>query len=136
MIAVKRLVLDLDSRYDLILGMAGLERREPWINWRSKTLDATSPVPKKASKSHEPTSARKQKRFWREKRTESVSVLDIGMSELVDSDDVQNISREPRSLTFCGTAHIPSSNTHCDNESLMSKAKSQVIMSEAAWSGT
>ena len=31
------LVLDLDSRYDLILGMAWLERHEPWIDWRSKT---------------------------------------------------------------------------------------------------
>ena len=28
------LVLDLDSRYDLILGMAWLERHEPWIDWR------------------------------------------------------------------------------------------------------
>ena len=35
------LVLDLDSRYDLILGMAWLERHEPWIDWRSKTLGAT-----------------------------------------------------------------------------------------------
>ena len=26
------LVLDLDSRYDLILGMAWLERHEPWID--------------------------------------------------------------------------------------------------------
>ena len=35
------LVLDLDSRYGLILGMAWLERHEPWIDWRSKTLGAT-----------------------------------------------------------------------------------------------
>ena len=26
------LVLDLDSKYDLILGMVWLERHEPWIN--------------------------------------------------------------------------------------------------------
>ena len=38
------------------------------------------------------------------------------MSELVDSDDVKNISREPRSLTVCGTAHIPSSDIRCDND--------------------
>ena len=35
------LVLSLDTRYDLILGMAWLERHEPWIDWRSKTLGAT-----------------------------------------------------------------------------------------------
>ena len=28
-------VLDLDSRYDLILGMAWLEHHQPWIDWRS-----------------------------------------------------------------------------------------------------
>jgi hypothetical protein len=32
------LVIDLDSRYDLILGMVWLERHEPWIDWRSKPL--------------------------------------------------------------------------------------------------
>ena len=37
------LVLDLDSRYDLILGMAWLDRHEPWINWRSKTLARKAP---------------------------------------------------------------------------------------------
>ena len=30
-------VLDIDSRYDLILGMAWLEFYEPWIDWRSNT---------------------------------------------------------------------------------------------------
>ncbi|ETO99493.1 hypothetical protein F441_23092 [Phytophthora nicotianae CJ01A1] len=57
------LVLDLDSRYDLILGMAWLERHEPWIDWKSKTLGATHPAPSEALVSHEPTSARKQKRY-------------------------------------------------------------------------
>ena len=28
------LVLDLDSRYDLILGMVWFEHHETWINWR------------------------------------------------------------------------------------------------------
>ncbi|GMF38628.1 unnamed protein product [Phytophthora fragariaefolia] len=31
------LVLDLDARYDLILGMAWLEPHEPRIDWRSRT---------------------------------------------------------------------------------------------------
>ena len=71
------LVLDLDSRYDLILGMAWLERHEPWIDWRSKTLGATRNVPSGALESHEPTFARQQKRYWREPLTEDVNVLDI-----------------------------------------------------------
>ncbi|CAH0515725.1 unnamed protein product [Peronospora belbahrii] len=59
------LVLDLDARYDLILGMKWLQRRKPWIVWRLKTLGATRNAPGGALESHEPTSARKQKRFWR-----------------------------------------------------------------------
>ncbi|KAG2818866.1 hypothetical protein PC111_g12138 [Phytophthora cactorum] len=78
--------LDLDSRYDLILGMAWLERHEPWIDWRSKTLGATHFAPSGALVSHEPTSARKQKRFWRGHEAESAMVLDIGMSELVSNE--------------------------------------------------
>ena len=112
------LVLDLDSRYDLILGMAWLERHEPWIDWRSKTLGATRNVPSGALESHEPTSARKQKRYWREPLTESVSVLDIGMSELLESDNVKDMSRERSSLTVSETARTPLSDTHCDRESL------------------
>ncbi|KAG3063319.1 hypothetical protein PI125_g24367 [Phytophthora idaei] len=53
------LVLDLDSRYDLILGMAWLEHHEPWIDWRSKTLGATHFAPSGSLVSHELTSARK-----------------------------------------------------------------------------
>ena len=68
--------------------------------------------------SHEPTSARKQKRYWREPLTESVSVLDIGMSELVESDDVKDISREQGSWTVSETARTPLSDTRCDSESL------------------
>ena len=94
------LVLDLDARYDLILGMAWLERHEPWIDWRSKILGATCTSSSGALQSHEPTSARKQKRYWREHQIESVCVLDIGMSELVCSDDVlmrvRSFARRPR----------------------------------------
>ncbi|KAG2786591.1 hypothetical protein PC129_g21423 [Phytophthora cactorum] len=101
------LVLDLDSRYDLILGMAWLEHHEPWIGWMSKTLGATHFAPSGALVSHEPTSARKQKRFWRGHEVESAMVLDIGMSELVSnevavvhergSQDVGGAARYPRS---------------------------------------
>lgn len=53
------LALGLDSRYDLILGMAWLERHETWIDWRSKTLGATRTVPSGALVSYEPTIASK-----------------------------------------------------------------------------
>ena len=112
------LVLDLESRYDLILEMAWLESHEPGIDWRSKTLGATCTVLRGALESHEPTSASKQKRYWREPLTDSVSVLDIGMSELVESDDVKDISREQGSWTVSETARTPLSDTRCDNESL------------------
>ena len=112
------LVLDLDTRYDLILGMAWLERHEPWIDWRSKTLGATRAAPSGALESHEPTSARRQKRYWREPLPDLVSVLDIGMSELHDSNIVHDISPELSSSTVCETARTPLSDNHCDNESL------------------
>ena len=53
-----RIVLDLDSRYDLTLGIVWLERHEPWIDWSSKTLGATRDVSSEAFESHEPTFAR------------------------------------------------------------------------------
>ncbi|GMG17192.1 unnamed protein product [Phytophthora fragariaefolia] len=101
------LVLDLDARYDLILGMAWLERHVPWIDWRSKTLGATHLPPSGASASHEPTSARKQKRFWREHWTETVNVLDIGMSEMMDTESVVDKSPEKSSWAERGAAHNP-----------------------------
>ena len=48
------LVLDLESRYDLILGMAWIECHDPWINWTSRTLGATRNVPSKVLESQEP----------------------------------------------------------------------------------
>ncbi|KAG3050054.1 hypothetical protein PI125_g26494 [Phytophthora idaei] len=87
--------------------MAWLERHEPWTDWRSKALGATHFAPSGALVSHEPTSARKQKRFWRRHETELALVLDIGMSELVSnevaivpergSQDVRGAVRYPRS---------------------------------------
>lgn len=111
------LVLDLDSRYDLILGMAWLERHEPWIDWRSKTLGATRIVSSEALESHEPTFARKQKRYWREPLTESVSVLDIGVSELIDP-SVNESSVERGSETHSETAYTPLSVGGCNSASL------------------
>uniref|UniRef100_H3H760 Reverse transcriptase domain-containing protein n=1 Tax=Phytophthora ramorum TaxID=164328 RepID=H3H760_PHYRM len=119
------LVLDLDSRYDLILGMAWLERHEPWIDWRSKTLGATWLPPGEALASHEPTSARKQKRYWREHWTETVNVLDIGVSELIDTHDV--VDKSPEGAVR-GAARNPLSGTRCDNESSLQAADGMVGM--------
>ena len=106
---MKLLVLDLDSRYDLILGMVWMKRHDPCIDWRSKTLDATRSVASEALESHEPTFDRQQKCYWREPLTESVSLLDIGMSELVDSDVNENseTARTPvvRVALVCTASH-------------------------------
>ncbi|GMF56609.1 unnamed protein product [Phytophthora fragariaefolia] len=112
------LVLDLDARYDLILGMAWLERHEPWIDWRSKTLGATHFSPSGALGSHEPTSARKQKRFWREHWAETVNMLDIGMSEMMDTESVVDKSPEQNSWAERGAAHNPLSHARGEAASL------------------
>uniref|UniRef100_H3H286 Integrase catalytic domain-containing protein n=1 Tax=Phytophthora ramorum TaxID=164328 RepID=H3H286_PHYRM len=117
------LVLDLDSRYDLILGMAWLERHEPWIDWRSKTLGATRLPPGEALASHEPTSARKQKRYWLEHWTETVNVLGIVVSELIDTHDV--VDKSPEGAVR-GAAHNPLSGTRCDNEPSLQAADGMV----------
>ena len=58
------LVLDLDSRYYLILGTAWLELHDPWIDWRFKTLGATRNVSSVALESHEPTFAIQQEQYY------------------------------------------------------------------------
>lgn len=39
------LVLDMDSQYDLVLGMKWLARHQPWIDWRNGTMGSSSPSP-------------------------------------------------------------------------------------------
>ncbi|KAG2822763.1 hypothetical protein PC116_g26687 [Phytophthora cactorum] len=119
--------------------MAWLERHEPWIDWTSKTIGATHFAPSGALVSHEPTSARKQKRFWRGHDVESAMVLDIKMSELVSNDvavvqergsqDVPEAARYPQSGAGlvsgpllcpdedeCGVARNPLSSTDLVND--------------------
>ncbi|GMF48379.1 unnamed protein product [Phytophthora fragariaefolia] len=112
------LALDLDARYVLILGMAWLERHEPWIDWRSKNLGATYFSPSGALARHEPTSARKQKHFWREHGYETVNVLDIGMSEMIDAKIVVDRSPERSSWAECGVARNPLSAARGETASL------------------
>ena len=82
--------------------MVCLERHEPWLDWRSKTLGATRNVSIDDLESHQPTFARQQKLYWRKPLTDLVSVLNIGMSELIDP-AVNNNSE---------TARTPLSGTH------------------------
>ncbi|GMF54737.1 unnamed protein product [Phytophthora fragariaefolia] len=89
------LVLDLDAGYDLILGMAWLERHEPWIDWRAKTLG-----------------------FWREHWTETVNVLDIGISEMMDTESVVDKGPEQSSWAERGAAHNPLRNSRGEAASL------------------
>ncbi|KAG1705687.1 hypothetical protein DVH05_003440 [Phytophthora capsici] len=87
--------------------MTWLESHEPWTNWKSKTLGATRPSPSGALVGHELTSARRLKRYWREHETETVMVLDIGMSELVSSEVA--VSRECNSQGVRGVVRYPPS---------------------------
>ncbi|GMF57285.1 unnamed protein product [Phytophthora fragariaefolia] len=129
------LVLDLDARYDLILGMAWLERHEPGIDWRSKTLGTTHFSPSGALASHEPTSARKQKRFWREHWTETVSVLDIGMPEMMNTESVMDKSPEQSSWAKRGAAHNPLSNARGEAASLHADGGMDKSPDRSSWTG-
>ncbi|GMF42280.1 unnamed protein product [Phytophthora fragariaefolia] len=53
------IVLDMDDRYDLILGMSWLAKNEPWIDWRSRTIGAShNPLVDRALAGHVPASSR------------------------------------------------------------------------------
>ncbi|KAI9907331.1 hypothetical protein PsorP6_004558 [Peronosclerospora sorghi] len=81
------LVLELDSRYDLILGMKWMERHDTYIDWKSKSIGSTHQRSGEALASHEPTFARSQKRFWRE-------MPGIGMSEMISPNEVKEVYLE------------------------------------------
>ncbi|KAG2783422.1 hypothetical protein PC116_g20388 [Phytophthora cactorum] len=94
--------------------MPWLERHEPWIDWRSKTLGATHFAPSGALVSHEPTSARKQKRFWRGNEAASALVPDIGMSELVSNEVA--VIHQRGSQVVRGAARYPRSGADLVND--------------------
>ncbi|GMG15845.1 unnamed protein product [Phytophthora fragariaefolia] len=108
--------------------MAWLERHKPWIDWSSKTLGATHFSPSGSLASHEPTSARKQKRFWREHWTETVNVLDIEMSGMIDTESVVDKSPEHSSWAERGVARGPLSDARGDAVSL--RAHEDMVGSE------
>jgi hypothetical protein len=53
-------VIEMDDRFDLILGMPWLERHEPWINWRTKSIGSSSPGRSEVQARHEPSFAHRQ----------------------------------------------------------------------------
>ncbi|CAH0480088.1 unnamed protein product [Peronospora belbahrii] len=55
-------------------------------------LGSTRNAPGGALESHEPTSARKQKRFWRGYWTKSANMLDVELSESVDTVSIADSS--------------------------------------------
>ena len=69
------------------------------MNSKSKIYRRNTQHSSTALASQEPTSAGKQKCFWREPLVGAVSLLDIGMSVLVIYDDVNDIRPEQISVT-------------------------------------
>ncbi|GMF21243.1 unnamed protein product [Phytophthora fragariaefolia] len=52
-------VLEMDDRYDIILGMFWLAKHEPWIDWRSRTIGAShNPLADRALAGHAPFTSR------------------------------------------------------------------------------
>ena len=107
------------------------ERRDPWIHWRSKSLGATRTAPSGALSSREPTFAGYQKRYWREPLADNVSVLEIEWAELVDSDDVKDMSMEQSSLCGSETTCSPLSDSRCESNVL--NAESIVDQASSHW---
>ena len=64
------------------------------------------------------TSARKQKRYWREPLTKSVAVLNIGMLECINSEDDINVCQDLRPKSMCDAARAPLSDDRLNNDSL------------------
>ena len=46
----KFVVLDMDDRYDLILGIKWLKKHEPWIDWRSGSIASSQALQNKATR--------------------------------------------------------------------------------------
>ena len=93
-----------------------------------KNIRLHTHFPSGALESHELTSAKNQKRYWCEPLSDNVSVLDIEMSELVDSDDVKDMRIEKSSICDREAARTPLSDSRCESsvlnaETLLSKCR-------------
>ncbi|GMF30472.1 unnamed protein product [Phytophthora fragariaefolia] len=78
------IVLDMDDRYDLILGMPWPAKHEPWIDWTSRTIGAShKPLVDRALAGHVPSSSRDG--FEHEHRLPRGEQHVVGTSELLTS---------------------------------------------------
>ncbi|GMF44420.1 unnamed protein product [Phytophthora fragariaefolia] len=77
------IVLDMDDRYDLILGMPWLAKHGPWIDWRSRTIGAShNPLADRALVGHVPSSSRDG--FVHEHRVPRDERQFVGSSEVLE----------------------------------------------------
>ncbi|GMF33754.1 unnamed protein product [Phytophthora fragariaefolia] len=77
------IVLDMDDRYDLILGMPWLAKHEPWIDWRSRTIGPShNPLADRALVGHVPSSSRDG--FVHEHRVPRDERQFVGSSEVLE----------------------------------------------------
>ncbi|GMF38579.1 unnamed protein product [Phytophthora fragariaefolia] len=75
--------VDMDDRYDLILGMPWLAKHEPWIDWRSRTIGAShNPLADRALAGHFPSSSRDE--FVHEHRVPRDERQVAGSSEVLE----------------------------------------------------
>ncbi|GMF33642.1 unnamed protein product [Phytophthora fragariaefolia] len=76
------IVLDMDDRYDLILGMPWLAKHEPWIDWRSRTIGVShNPLADRTLAGRVPSSSRDG--FVHEHRVPRVDRQFAGSSEVL-----------------------------------------------------
>ncbi|GMF53768.1 unnamed protein product [Phytophthora fragariaefolia] len=76
--------LDMDDRYDLILGMPWLAKHEPWTDWYNRTIGAShKPLADRALSGHAPSSSRDG--FVHEHRLPRGEQHVVGTSEVLTS---------------------------------------------------
>ncbi|KAG3057708.1 hypothetical protein PI124_g20619 [Phytophthora idaei] len=91
-------------------------------------------APSGALVSYEPTSARKQKSFWRGHEADSAMVLDIGMSELASSEVA--VVHERGSQDVLGVARYPQSGAGLASDPLLCPDEDESGVARNPLSGT
>jgi hypothetical protein len=80
-------VLDMDERYDLILGMAWLQEYEPWIDWKSKSVASSSLGVNHTFGSHDPTVVAHRRGKLARSKEHHVGVGDVVAGEPLSEQD-------------------------------------------------
>ena len=85
-------VLDMDERYDLILGIAWLQEYEPWIDWKTKSIASSSSGGNHTFGSNDPTVvAHRRRKLAAASDDHHVGVCDVVPSQV----DVKEVSTPP-----------------------------------------